>query len=113
MESAVVSTNLGNQTKKFWVDMSRLGSKFRQVYGANDVVMTFDLLADRPEATQEYFFLQEFLKIKHWQTLGPYTSSVTMVTVCQDDNYTFTEAFKASIRRTKEKMANGLSIEAE
>lgn len=45
--------------------------------------------------------------------MAPYTSSVTMVTVCQDDKDVFKMAFKSSIIRTKEKLENGLNIEAE
>lgn len=48
------------------MDLQRLKNLLGQIYGANAVVMTFDLLAARPEETQEYFFLQEFLTIKHW-----------------------------------------------
>ena len=36
-----------------------------------------------------------------------------MVTVCQEDKYVFNKAFKSSIIRTKEKLENGLNIEAE
>ena len=36
-----------------------------------------------------------------------------MITVCQEDQYVFKKAFKSSIIRTKEKLENGLNIEAE
>lgn len=36
-----------------------------------------------------------------------------MVTVCQEDKYVFKKAFKSSTIRTKEKLQNGLNIEAE
>lgn len=36
-----------------------------------------------------------------------------MVTVCQEDKYVFKKALKSSIVRTKEKLENGLNIEAE
>lgn len=75
--------------------------------------MQFDLLSQRQEDNQEYYFLQEFLTIKHWQTLAPYTSSVFIVKVCEDDKYVFNQAFRSSIQRTKEKLENGLNIEAE
>ena len=57
--------------------------------------------------------MQEFLSIKHWQTLAPYSSSVIIVTVCQDDKYVFERAFTRSIIRTKEKLQNGINVEAE
>ena len=75
--------------------------------------MVTDILVPDPDRTQEYFFLQEFLSIKHWQTLAPYTTSVKMVTLCQEDKYVFKKAFKSSIVRTKEKLKNGINIEAE
>lgn len=82
METAIVSTNLSDQTQNFWVDASPLKNLLGQIFGANAVVMTYDLLSSRPEESQEYYFLQEFLTIKQRQTLTPYTSSVIMVTVC-------------------------------
>lgn len=66
METAIVATNLSGETRNFWVDLQRLKNLLGQVYGANAVVMTYDLLAESPESTQEYYFLQEFLTIKHW-----------------------------------------------
>ena len=36
-----------------------------------------------------------------------------MVTLCQEDKYVFKKAFKSSIVRTKEKLKNGIIIEAE
>lgn len=36
-----------------------------------------------------------------------------MVKVCSEDKYVFNQAFKSSIIRTKEKLQNGLNIEAE
>ena len=33
--------------------------------------------------------------------------------VCEEDKYVFNQAFKSSIQRTKDKLENGLNIEAE
>lgn len=51
METAIVATNLSDQNQKFWIDMHRLKNLLGQIYGSNSVVMTFDLLAERPEET--------------------------------------------------------------
>lgn len=69
--------------------------------------MSCDLLAESPEDTQEYYFLQEFLTMHHWETLEPYTSSVKLITVCKEDKYVIERAVKSSIMRTKEKLAMG------
>jgi len=52
METAIVATNLSESTKKFWIDMQRLKNLLGQIYGANAVVMTYDLLASQPEETR-------------------------------------------------------------
>ena len=48
METAIVATNLSDETQKFWIDMQRLKGLLGQIYGANAVIMTFDLLATNP-----------------------------------------------------------------
>jgi hypothetical protein len=57
METAIVATNLSDVSQKFWVDLSNLKHLLGQIYGANAVVLTHDLLSPNPEASQEYFFL--------------------------------------------------------
>lgn len=51
METAIVATNLSDEARKFWVDMQRLKNLLGQIYGATAVVMTYDLLAERPTDT--------------------------------------------------------------
>jgi hypothetical protein len=57
METAIVATNMSDVSQKIWVDLSRLKNLLGQIYGANAVVVTTDILAERPENTQQYFFL--------------------------------------------------------
>ena len=44
METAVVATNMSETTQKFWVDLTKLKNILGQIYGANAVVITCDLL---------------------------------------------------------------------
>jgi hypothetical protein len=80
METAVISVNLSDDSQKFYVDMSKLVSIFNKNLGPNTVVMVSNLL-DNP-SEHDYFFLREFLTIKHWQTLMPYSSSLFLITIC-------------------------------
>ena len=83
--------------------MSQMKKLLGQIHGASAVVISYDLLASSPEETQQYYFLQEFLTIKHWQTLPPYTSSVSIIKVCNEDSFVFKKAFTSSVVRTKAK----------
>jgi hypothetical protein len=57
--------------------------------------------------------VKEFLSVQRWQTLPPYGSSITTITVCKDDKFVIKNALLSSIMRTKEKLQNGVNIEAE
>ena len=79
--------------------------------GVNTVVITRDLLDDSQKP--EYYFLKEFLTVQRWITLPPYGTSITTLTICQDDKFVIKSALLSSIVRTKEKLQNGVNIEAE
>ena len=83
METALVATNLSDKEQKFYIDMAKLKQILGSTLGVNTVIMTSDLLdASSDQGSTDYYFLQEFLTIKHWQTLQPFTSSATLITVC-------------------------------
>jgi len=111
METAIISTNLTDQTQKFFVDHKRLENLFTKTCGVNTVVMVKDLL-DSVKAP-EYYFLREFISTERYQSLPPFGSSIVLITVCPDDKFVFQNALKSSIMRTKEKLLNGLDISAE
>ena len=103
-ETAIISVNLSDQTQHFYVDMDKLQKTLGSALAFNQVIMTTNLLEDPAAQKQDYYFLREFLGIKHWQTLQPYESSITVITALQEDNYIFQEALQRSIDRTKEKL---------
>lgn len=111
METAIIAINLSNTEQKCFVDNSNLRALLSQSLNMNSVVMVQNLLdsSERPD----YYFLREFLTVKYWHTLTPYSSSVLLITACEEDKFIFQMALQRSIERTKEKLQNGLSIEAE
>jgi hypothetical protein len=111
METAIISINLSDSVQKCYVDNSKLKTVMSQGMNLNSVVMVQNILD--PKESPDYYFLREFLSVKYWQTLTPYASSVLLITACDEDTFIFSKALQRSIERTKEKLLNGLSIEAE
>jgi len=60
METMVIATNMSNEIKKFYVDMSQLLPTFKKAYTNNTVVMIKNVISDEKEP--EYFFLREFIE---------------------------------------------------
>lgn len=44
METAIIATNLSDKTKKFFIDMRRLGDPIGKTTGKNAIIITKDLL---------------------------------------------------------------------
>lgn len=101
METAIISINLSNTDQRCFVDNSNLRNILSQSLNMNSVVMVQNLLdsSERPD----YYFLREFLSCKYWHTLAPYSSSVLLITACEEDKFTFQMALQKSVERTKEK----------
>ena len=88
METAVIAINLSDLEKTFFVDLENLFKTYKKTLSHNTVIMTKSLLeAKNQDSTkgQDFFFLREFMTIKHWQTLAPYGTSIQLITVCQED----------------------------
>jgi hypothetical protein len=91
METAIISINLSENEQTFYLDLESLSKLFKKTLSDNTVIVTSSLLPSKNQTsdTQEYYFLREFMTIKHTQTLIPYSSSIQIVTVCPDDKFTF------------------------
>lgn len=106
METAIISINLSENEQTFYLDLENLSKLFKKTLNDNTVIVTSSLLPSKNQFsdTQEYYFLREFMTIKHIQTLIPFSSSIQIVTVCPDDKFTFQKALSKSIERTKHKL---------
>ncbi len=91
METAIIAINVSEQERGFYIDYEELYKRFSQTFSDNTVIVTSSLLPamNQLAETQEYYFLREFMTIKHIQKLIPFGSSIQIVTVCPDDKLTF------------------------
>ena len=53
---------------------------------------------------QSYYFLREYMEIKHEQVLIPFSTSIQQVTICPEDKQIFQKALTNFIDRTKQKI---------
>ena len=111
METCIIATNLDDQTKRFWIDMSQLLPVYKKIYPNNTVVMIKNVIADQRET--EYYFLREFIELRQTQTLPAYRSMMISVSICEDDQFIFKKCLTNSIERTKRNLQAHKSIEAE
>lgn len=65
------------------------------------------------DVPDQYFFLKEFLKMRHINSLRPYSTMVLGVTLCDNDPYVFKVALESSIDRLKRKLLKGQDISNE
>ena len=68
METAVISINVSDKERTFFVDLEKLYKTFCQTLNENTVIMTKSLLGAKNQSSQgqDFFFLREFMTIKHW-----------------------------------------------
>ena len=111
METAIISVNVSDSQQSFYVSTDKLSKIFGRSLDSNCVVMTQNLLS--PSEGPNYFFIKEFMTRKYYQTLAPFSSSIILVTLCQDDKFIFQKALQSSIERTKEKLISKANVEAE
>lgn len=80
METAIIATNMTDQNRKFYVDMTSLLPIFKKAYPNNTVVMIKNVISEDKEP--EYFFLREFIELKSLKSLPAYRSLMISVTIC-------------------------------
>ena len=80
LETAIISINLNDEEVNFFIDTSALQQLYKNNYKNNTVIMVSNSL--NPEAPQQYYFLREYMSMKHHQVLKPYHSSVFCVQIC-------------------------------
>lgn len=91
--------------------MAALHSLYKKNYSDNTVIMVQNWLDS--EAQPGYFFLREYLSMKHFQTLKPYHSAINSIVICQDDQFVLKKALTQSLERTKAKLQKYENIESE
>jgi len=111
METVIIATNLSDDTRKFYLDLSQLLPVYQKAYSNNTVVMIKNLISDENEP--QYFFLREFIELRKQQTLPSYRSLMISVTICDDDQFIFKKCLTNSIERTKRNLLAKKSIETE
>ncbi len=111
IETAVITINLNDFEVWYYVDLQPLIPLFMKAYDANTVIMVSDWMDENNSS--DYYFLREFLSIKHMKKLLPFESCISGITVCQDDPEVFKKALTRSLERTKAKLSKGESIDSE
>ena len=111
METAIISTNLSDQRRRFIMDLSQLLPTYQKAYSNNTVVMIKNIISD--DQDPEYFFLREFIELNTPKNLPPYHSLMISVTICDDDQFIFKKCLTNSIERTKRNLLAHKSIETE
>lgn len=111
METVIIATNLSDNTRKFFFDLSQLLPVYQKAYTNNTVVMIKNIIADDDEP--KYYFLREFIELRKQQTLPSFRSLMISVTICDDDQFIFKKCLTNSIERTKKNLLAKKSIETE
>mmetsp|Transcript_88 Transcript_88/g.170 ORF Transcript_88/g.170 Transcript_88/m.170 type:complete len:393 (-) Transcript_88:1601-2779(-) len=111
METAIIATNLSEESKKFQLDLSQLLPTYLKAYARNTVVMIKNVISE--VADPEYYFLREFIELKQLKQLPPFRSLMISVTISDDDQYIFKKCLTNSIERTKKHLLASKSIETE
>ena len=111
METVLISTNLSDKSKSFFIDASALMPTFRKAYANNTVVMVKDCINDTQDP--QYYFLREFLEQKEIKTLRPYRTSMVSLQIIDDDQYLFKKCLTNSIERMRKNLMQGSNIESE
>lgn len=83
METAIIATNLSDQNRRFFLDLSQLLPVYQKAYTNNTVVMIKNIISDDKEP--EYYFLREFIELNTPKNLPPYHSLMISVTICEED----------------------------
>jgi hypothetical protein len=111
METMIITTNLSDEDRSFYIDVSALVPTFKDAYLSNTVVMVKDCLNDLVEP--QYIFLREFLELREKKHLRPYRSSIVSLQIVEDDQYIFKKCLTNSIDKMKKNLATGDPIECE
>jgi len=111
METAIIATNLSDQNRRFFLDLSQLLPVYQKAYSTNTVVMIKNIISD--DRDPEYFFLREFIELNTPRVLPAYHSLMISVTICEDDQFIFKKCLTNSIERTKRNLLAHKSIETE
>jgi hypothetical protein len=111
METAIIATNLSDQNRRFFLDLTQLLPVYQKAYSTNTVVMIKNIISD--DKDPEYFFLREFIELNTPRTLPAYHSLMISVTICEDDQFIFKKCLTNSIERTKKNLLAHKSIETE
>lgn len=61
METAIIATNLSDQNRRFFLDLSQLLPVYQKAYTNNTVVMIKNIISD--DKDPEYYFLREFIEL--------------------------------------------------
>ena len=62
METVIIATNLSDDTRKFFLDLSQLLPVYQKAYTNNTVVMIKNVISDDSEP--QYYFLREFIELR-------------------------------------------------
>ena len=111
METVIIATNLSDDTRKFFLDLSQLLPVYQKAYTNNTVVMIKNVISD--DSDPSYYFLREFIELRKQQSLPSYRSLMISVTICDDDQFIFKKCLTNSIERTKRNLLAKKSIETE
>jgi hypothetical protein len=62
METVIIATNLSDNNRKFFFDLSQLLPVYQKAYTNNTVVMIKSIISDEEEP--KYYFLREFIELR-------------------------------------------------